>query len=218
MSRDGRYGATTRFVSGDSYASQGFSTRTDIIDLQSGEVLFDLESMRVYKDGARFRSVNFNFWGVTFAPDNRHFYATLGSGSKTYLIEGDVITHVANVLRSGVECPSLSPDGKKLAYKKRLPGAVVTWRLSVLDLSTLQDHPLAETRNVDDQADWLNNSTVVYGLPEPSSSSDSAGGLPALSTGGSIGTDTWAVPADGSGQPQLIIKGAWSTQIVDRRR
>ncbi len=30
----------------------------------------------------------------------------------------------------------------------------------------MTDHPLAETRNVDDQVEWLDNDTVMYGLPQ----------------------------------------------------
>ena len=48
-SPDGRYGATTTFVNGDSYADAGFSTRTVIIDLGKGDVLFDLEKLDVTK-------------------------------------------------------------------------------------------------------------------------------------------------------------------------
>ena len=70
------------------------------------------------------------------------------------------------MLRTGVECPSLSPDGTRIAFKKRNPGTVVTWGISVLDLATLEDHPLAETRNVDDQVEWLDDQTVIYGLPQ----------------------------------------------------
>ena len=33
------------------------------------------------KDGQPFSNQNFNFWGVTFADDDDHFYASLGSGS-----------------------------------------------------------------------------------------------------------------------------------------
>ena len=217
VSPDGRYGATTTFVSGDSYATMGqFSTRTDIIDLSSGRVLFDLEKLNVTKDGQPFRAADFNFWGVTFAKDGRTFYATLGTGGTTYLIKGDLDTRKAVVLVSGVECPSLSPDGTRIAFKSRNPGAVVTWRLSVLDLSNLESYPLAETRDVDDQPAWLDNNTVMYGLVDNSSDPSADGGqanLPALTTGGSIPTDTWAVPANGRGTPQLLVRGAWSTVV-----
>ncbi len=217
VSPDGRYGATTTFVSGDSYATMGqFSTRTDIIDLSSGRVLFDLEKLNVTKDGQPFRAADFNFWGVTFAKNGHTFYATLGTGGTTYLIKGDLETRKAMVLVSGVECPSLSPDGTRIAFKSRNPGAVVTWRLSVLDLSNLESYPLAETRDVDDQPAWLNNDTVMYGLVDNSSDPSGDGGqinLPALTTGGSIATDTWAVPASGRGTPHLLVRGAWSTVV-----
>src|SRR6202042_1123993 len=87
VSPDGRYGATTTFVSGDSYATMGqFSTRTDIIDLSSGRVLFDLEKLKVSKAGQPFRAADFNFWGVTFADDGHTFYSTLSTGGTNYLI------------------------------------------------------------------------------------------------------------------------------------
>ncbi len=217
VSPDGRYGATTTFVSGDSYATMGqFSTRTDIIDLSSGRVLFDLEKLDVTKDGQPFRAADFNFWGVTFAKNGHTFYATLGTGGSTYLIRGNLDTRKAVVLVSGVECPSLSPDGTRIAFKSRNPGAVVTWRLSVLDLSDLESYPLAETRDVDDQPAWLNNDTVMYGLVDNSSDPSRDGGqlnLPALTTGGSIATDTWEVPASGRGTPHLLVRGAWSTVV-----
>jgi hypothetical protein len=193
-----------------------FSTRTDIIDLSTGRILFDLERLQVTKDGQPFRAVDFNFWGVTFANDGHTFYATLGTGGSTYLIKGDLATRRAVVLVPGVECPSLSPDGTRIAYKSRNRGAVVTWRLSVLDLSNLESYPLAETRDVDDQPSWLDNNTVMYGLVNNAPNPSLDGGptaLPALTTGGSIPTDTWAVPANGHGTPHLLVRGAWSTVV-----
>ena len=211
VSRNGRYGATTDFVSGDSYATTGFSTRTYIINLRTGQILFDLEQMQVFRNGSPIENTNFNFWGVTFAPDNTHFYATLGSGNDTYLVKGDISTKVATVLATGVECPSLSPNGREIAFKHRNPGVEITWRLYVLNLITMRSHPLAETRDVDDQAAWLSNSIVAYGLAENGGgSAASTSGLSAISAGASIATDTWTVPADGGGHPQMLLKGAWS--------
>ncbi len=115
---------------------------------------------------------------------------------------GDIAARRLVVLRSGVECPSVSPDGTRIAFKKRHIGALgrVEWQLSVLDLTTLVDHPLAETRSVDDQAEWLDDNTVLYGLPRASS------GTPAY--------DTWSVPADGGGRPARMLPGAYSTIVV----
>ena len=61
------------------------------------------------------------------------------------------------VLADGVECPSLSPDGTRLVYKKRLPD--LTWQLWVYDLATQRRTQLAEPANIDDQGAWLDDRT-----------------------------------------------------------
>jgi len=190
VSADGRYGATTVFVSGDSYlqAPSAFSTRTVILDLRSGERVGQLEQFAVTKDGKPFDAVDFNFWGVTFVPgDSNRYYATLGTGGDHYLVEGDLPTRSMRVLRDGVECPSLSPDGSQIAYKSRL-GDGEHWRLRVLDAATLADHAVAETRSIDDQVEWLDDRTLVY----------------------AYGDDLYTVPASGSGAPQLLVRDASS--------
>ena len=196
VSPDGRLGASTVFVNGDSYAPGSFSTRTTIYDMTTGTSLGDLETFTVEKDGKRLQSVDFNYWGVTFARRPGRFYATLGTGGHTYLVEGDVAARSVKVLRDGVECPSLSPVGDRIAFKQRAPGGLleVKWRLSVLDLDTLEDHLLAETRSVDDQAEWLDDGTVLY----------------------SVESDIYAVPADGTGAPRLFTSRADSPVVIPR--
>jgi len=79
----------------------------------------------------------------------------------------------------------------------------------------MHSYPLAETRDVDDQATWLNNSTVAYALVEDGGgSASSTSGLSAISAGASVATDTWTVPADGSGHPRMLLKGSWSLVMV----
>lgn len=202
VSPDGRLAAHTVFVSGHSYAVFGFSTETAIVDAATGEkVVANLEEMTVLREGRPLRAADLNFWGVTFARDGRRFYVTLSTGGRTFLGEGDLDRREVRVLRENVECPSLSPDGARIAFKKRVDDGIgpVRWRLSVLDLATLADTPLAETRNVDDQAEWLDGSTVAYTLPRE-------GAAPV--------TDVWAVPADGSGTPRLLLEGASSPAAV----
>lgn len=220
VSPDGRYGAVTTFVTGDSYAAiDAYSTRTDIINMRTGTVVFDLSQLIVHKAGKVFSAPNFNFWGVTFSPDGRNFYATLGTGPTTYLIKGDLRTRSATVITSNVECPSLSPDGREIAFKRRLPGSTVRWRLSVLDLATGRVHPLAETRSVDDQVEWLDNTTVLYGVladatiaaMDPLSVT-----TPSLTDGAELVTNTWSVPADGTGRPRLVSSDTWSEVVTDR--
>jgi hypothetical protein len=214
---DGRLAAVTTFVSGDSYASLGFSTRTSIIDASTGAVLFDLEKLSVTKDGQPFHASNFNFWGVTFTPDSRHLYATLGSGALTYLIRADIAARTATVVTSGVECPSLSPDGKLVAFKKMVSDDPVTWRLWILDLATGREHATTETRPIDDQASWLDDRTVMYGLTTDDSLSDGGGkgaNPSAVDAGASVDTGMWAVAADGTGTPRLVLDHAWSAQLA----
>ncbi len=155
---DGKLAGTTVFVSGHSYSDGGFSTRTSIVDLDTGKWLVeDLETFTVRRKGQTIQAPDFNFWGVTFTRDARTFYATLGTGGETLLVKGDVDARTMDVIAESVECPSLSPDGRRVAFKQRSGGVTgpVTWRLWVLDLETGQRHPLAETRSVDDQAQWL---------------------------------------------------------------
>jgi Tol biopolymer transport system component len=105
------------------------------------------------------------------------------------------------VVRDGVECPSLSPDGTRLVYKSRsLEGGRLIWRLRVVDLASGRETELAETRSVDDQAEWLDDSRVLYGLTR--------------ATAGSGSSDVWAARADGTGTPELFIADAFSPSVV----
>jgi len=190
VSADGRYGAMTVFVTGDSYLSSptAFSTRTTILEMATGREVGQLEQFKVSKEGEPFDAVDFNFWGVTFDPRNSdRFYATLGTEGVHYLVEGSVSGKSMEVLREGVECPSLSPDGKQIAYKSRL-GHSDRWRLRVLDVATLKDHAVAEERSIDDQVEWLDDDTLAY----------------------SDGLDVYTVPADGSGAAAVLVRDATS--------
>lgn len=61
----------------------------------------------------------------------------------------------------------------------------------MLDLKTLKETELAEPRSVDDQALWLGD-RVLYGLDDA----------------------VWAVPADGSGQPEKLAGDAASPAVT----
>ncbi|GAA3410762.1 hypothetical protein [Streptosporangium vulgare] len=65
------------------------------------------------------------------------------------------------------------------------------WRLHLLDLATMRETPLAEPASVDDQVAWLDGHTVMYAK----------------------GPDVWSVPADGSGTPALLARGASSPAV-----
>ncbi|HEV2786003.1 MAG TPA: hypothetical protein VGV67_06420 [Solirubrobacteraceae bacterium] len=194
ISPDGRYGATTGFVSGHSYAEPGeFSTLTTIIDMARGRVVADLEDFTAMRDGQRVRAADRNFWGVTFARDSDRFYATMRSGERTWLVEGSVRGRSLRTLHENVECPSLSPDGTRVAYKKRVEEGDVIWRLYVLDLRTMKETRLAESRLVDDQPEWLDDGTVLYGR---------------------VDGRVWAQRADGRGSPRLFLDNALSPAVI----
>ncbi|NUO47755.1 MAG: hypothetical protein HOV80_02740 [Polyangiaceae bacterium] len=161
VSPHGRYGAITVFVTGHGYNDVDMSTQTLILDLEKDAVAADLESFEVTRDGAKFSAPDFNFWGVTFASDDDRFYATLASGKSTWLVEGRVSEKRVSALRENAECPSLSPDDKRLAYKKRTstPGE---WRLHVLDIASGSETPVAEERSIDDQVEWLDETHILY--------------------------------------------------------
>jgi len=199
VSPDGRYGAVTVFVSGDSYSAGNFSTRTTLIDMSTGKAIADLEEFAVTRQGQSFKAIDFNFWGVTFGHDSNQFFATLGTGAVTYLIQGDVADRSARTLREGVECPSLSPDGRRIVFKKRV--GTSSWRLHVLDMDALADTPLAETRSVDDQVEWLDDRSIAYGLP----ATESGGG----------GSDIWIMTLERD-SPRMLISHAYSPVRLDR--
>lgn len=200
VSPDGRLAAFTVFVAGDSYSNSSFSTRTTILDTASAQPLGDLEQFTAIRDGQPFRATDFNYWGVTFAHEPGVFYATLATGGHVWLVRGSVPRHEVTVVYDGVECPSLSPDDTRVVFKKReIESGRLGWRLHVLDLRTFAAVPVAETRSVDDQAEWLDRDHVLYALPRDAG-----------------GTALWSVPADGTGTPALFLDDAYSPAIARR--
>ena len=208
VSRDGRMAAFTVFVSGHSYASPGFTTRTSVVDTQNGRLIVaDLESLAVIRDGAVFKKVDFNFWGVTFASDSSRFYASLGTAGKVYLVEGDLAVGQMRVIHEDVECPSLSPDNTRIAFKRRSPidqAGRRIWRLYVMNLASRQETLLdKESRNVDDQVEWLNNLELLYALPADDQRA-------------SASTNIWALAASAAQPPRLLVPAAFSPAAVQQ--
>jgi hypothetical protein len=200
LSGDGRLGAMTVFVAGHSYADASFSTVTDLVDVGAGRSIADLEKFNIERGGAPFRSVDFNFWGVTFARDGDRFYATLGTGGSTYLIDGSVSTREARVIAENVECSSLSPDNTRLVFKKPTGGSNArVWELTVLDLTSMTESPVpGETRSIDDQIEWLDDNHILYAAQEE----------------GSIAVDIWVASLDGAETPRIFVPQALSPAVV----
>lgn len=201
ISADGGLVATTSFVTGHSYATMGFSTET-VIRTTDGTDLGNLEDWALIVDGDESAPVDRNFWGITFI-DRNAFYATVGmtNTGTTYLVRGDISTRTLTTLAENVECPSLSPDGTRIAFKRVTAGSgpTVHWTPAIYDLATGAVTVLPEKRSIDDQIEWLDDDTILYGMPRDGVAGD---------------TDVWALAADGSGQPAVFIEHAWSPAVV----
>jgi hypothetical protein len=196
---DSGYVATTAFVTGHSYATIGFSTETVIQDA-SGTKSMNLEQFRLLIDGQENSAADRNFWGVTFASDADTFYATAASSGQTWLVRGSLRERTLASVTDAAECPSISPDGKRIAYKKNVAtGPVADWRIAVYNLADGSERLLPGDRTVDDQVEWLDDDTILYGLPRQGVAGDS---------------DVWAVSANGSSDPSIFIEHAWSPSVV----
>ncbi|HEX5941790.1 MAG TPA: hypothetical protein VFY66_05900 [Anaerolineales bacterium] len=196
ISQDGKYAAYTVFVTGHSYEDVDMSTATVLLDTATGASLGNLEDFETWKDGQVFQAPEFNFWGVTFAQDSNTFYATLRNGVTTYLVQGDIAARKLTVLRENVECPSISPDGTRLGFKKRVGNR---WQLTVLDLATMQETALAEPEGIDDQVEWLDNEHILYQKADYDPPK---------------WVSVFVIPADGSGKPEVFLENATSPVVV----
>ena len=192
VSADGRMLGFTVFVTGDSYTTSGFSTRSGILDLGTDDLTSSLEDFTV--DGHK-PPTDANFWGVSFAADDNTFYATMATAAAPLPVQGDSAAETLTILddvSSARPCPRTAPGWLQEA------AAGPDWRLWVLSLATRQRTPLAETGSVDDQGAWLDDHTIGYGKLDERSGAVSV----------------WSVPADGSGAPTLLAQNAESPSVV----
>ena len=70
---------------------------------------------------------------------------------------------------------------------------------TILDLATGAVELLPEKRSIDDQIEWLDDDTILYGMPREATPGDS---------------DVWSLAVDGSAEPTVFLEHAWSPAVV----
>ncbi|WP_454295844.1 hypothetical protein [Salana multivorans] len=205
LSDDGTRMSSTAFVTGHSYAIVGFSTETVVHGLTDPAAPEDFGNIEFYDlllDGSTIAPVDRNMWGVTFV-DDTVFYATTQSQAlgKTWLVRGDLEQGTLEVVAEGVECPSISPDRTRIAFKADTdPGSGIHWTPAVLDIASNEVTVLdVETTSINDQIEWLDDETILYGLPRVDQ--------PGV-------TDVWSLATDGDQAPAVLIPEAWSPAVI----
>jgi hypothetical protein len=169
VSADGRYASTTVFVSGHNYVVPGFSTATQIWDTRTGRLAVALAHLVLMHQGKVMSytpQTRLNYWGVTFDPLNvDRYFVTVSIAGRAYLAEGYISKGTVHTVRADVECPSFSPDGGRIAFKKRRPRGD-GWDPAVLDLDSGKESVFVAAKGVDDQIEWLDDDTIVYEATE----------------------------------------------------
>lgn len=203
--------ATTAFVTGHSYAADSFSTETTVKGVDGldggpdGRDYGNLQDFGITVDGEPLTTIDRNVWGVTFAGGDR-FFATVASGGTTWLMEGDLEARTMASVATDAECPSVSPDGNRVAFKVRrdsggdlVGGSGVHWDVAVLDLASGERTVIELERGIDDQLEWLDEDTLLYGLPREDAGWDA---------------DVYSLEVEAGAEPELFIEHAWSPSVV----
>jgi len=202
VSADQNWASSTIFLEGSGYQDLGgFSTVVWVVDLASGGSAIAIDAMVIENAEARHRDPAANFWGVSFGEDG-NFWVTGSFGDQVELLQGNAGDETLQPTGIEGSCPSLSPDGSTLVYKRLLDSG--EYQLVAMDLASGDSWDLGESRPVDDQVEWLDENTILYGMHVEGW------------TGGSVDPefDTWMVDVDPGSQPELFAPQADSPAAV----
>lgn len=205
VSKDGALAVMTGFGAGHTYTGTDFSTRTYMVDVGRRRLLADVSTFKVVEaNGLTLPAKRINVWGVTFDPQSsKRFYATVGAGGAVFLAAGDLQAKTLTLVRGDMECPSLSPDGTRVAFKRRNPAG--GWWPAVYELASGREWVMKEARSIDDQIEWLDDATIVYELAEAGSNDALPGGQ----------TDLFMRAANGSGSSTVLRKNSGSPSVIN---
>lgn len=171
VSATGMVGVTA-FITGESYKFVGFSTQTTIA-APGGTDYGNLQDFDIFIGDEKLTATDRNVWGVSFAKDAETFYATAASGQQTWLMKGSLREKTMRAVLENAECPSLSPDGKLIAYKKRRTDSeVIHWDIAVYDPAKKTEKLYPLEAGFDDQLEWLDADTVLFGQPRADAPGD----------------------------------------------
>jgi len=199
VSADASYATTTVFTSGSSYQDvAGFSTFVEFFDLENRDNVLELEDFSYTKSNSRFGDIAGDFWGVTFTPEN-DFYATFGIDDQIEIIKGSI--EDKEIEPTGIlgSCPSVSPDGKTMVYKKMVDNE---FQLVAIDLETNVTTEIGEISNIDDQVEWLDNDTILYALHTNEIAEDVQPEF-----------DIWSIDIAAGSEPKLFLPNADSPAV-----
>lgn len=206
ISPSGTTASSTGFVEGVSYEDiVGKSVTVTLIDSVSrGQPPTVLNQFSIDGETSDVAGVQ-KFWGVTFL-DDEEFWVTGLRGDAAELFTGRRSTRsLASTGLTG-SCPSLSPDGNSLAYKRTSSGPN-GFELVVRDLTTGEETVLDETRSFDDQVEWLDNDTLLYALHPDDADPSTVGNVQPQ-------FDIWSLDTTPGAEPELFLPSADSPAVI----
>lgn len=198
---DGATLSATGFVSGSSYTDIGGATATIVfIDSFASNELVSLSEFDIDSDDPKYAMEAADFWGTTFV-DNDNFYVTGLFGADPEVMAGSLSTATLRPTTFKGSCPSVSPDGETLVYKRTRDGG--GYDLVAVTLATGDNWVLNETRSADDQVEWLDDDTILYALHPVD---DDASVQPEW--------DIWALDITPGSEPQMFLPNADSPAVI----